>query len=407
MIAGLASGRTRISNGLVGDDADSMISGLRALGADIVEEAPPGAGGEWSVAGTGGALSAGPVVIDANLAGTTLRFLTAVAVLGSGGIELTGGPPLRRRPAGPLLDGLRACGASLRGSGDAGDRAPIFVDTREHPLGGRVKLDSSQSSQFATALLLVAPYFDHDLVLEHHGAGAWGFIDLTVELMVRHGGAVEAAEGSFRVSAGATYDPADERVPPDASAASHLFTLAIATGGEVTVDDLKRASGQPDWSVLSVFEEFGAQVSLSPGPDGSVTVAGPTHLRPVDTDLSEMPDQLPNIATLAALARGTSRIRGVGVTRFHETDRMAAVAEELARTGVQTELGHDEVIVHGGKASGGATFSSYHDHRMAMAMTALAAAVGDSHVDGADCVSKTYRAFWSDAAKLGLELRPA
>ena len=404
VIAGLARGRSRISNGLVGDDAQSMVSGLRALGAEIVDEASPGAPGEWSVAGTGGVLSAGPVVIDANLAGTTLRFLTAVAVLGSGGIELTGGAPLRERPVGPLLDGLRHCGASLRGSGKLGDHAPIAVEARKGPLGGRVKLDASQSSQFVSALLLVAPYFDHDLILEHHGATAHGFIDLTVDLMVSHGAAVEVAQNALRVSAGMTYEAADEHVPPDASAASHLFTLAIATDGEITVNRLQSALGQPDLSVLRVFEQFGAKVSL--GPDGSVTVTGAGNLRPIDTDLSQMPDQLPNVAVLAALAPGTSRIGGVGVTRFHETNRMAAVAKELAKVGVHAEVGHDDVIVHGGGASGGATFCSYHDHRMVMAIAALAAALGDSHVAGAECVSKTYRAFWSDAAKLGLRLRP-
>lgn len=404
VIAGPAGGTSRISNGLVGDDAESMVSGLRALGADIAEGETAGAPGEWSVVGTGGVLSAGPIAIDANLAGTTLRFLIAVAVLGCGGIELTGGAPLRERPVGPLLDGLRRCGASLRGSGKLGDRASIVVDSRNGPLGGTVKVDSSQSSQFVSALLLVAPYFDDDLILEHHGVSARGFIDLTVELMARHGGAVQEADDALRVSAGMTYEAGDERVPPDASAASHLFTLAVATGGEVTVDHLQRAVGQPDFSVLNVFEEFGARVTL--GTDGSVTVAGPAHLRPVDTDLTQIPDQLPNVAVLAALARGTSRIRGVGVTRFHETNRMVAVAEELSRAGVQAEVVHDDVIVHGGRARGGVTFSSYGDHRMAMAIAALAAAVGNSQIAGAESVSKTYRAFWSDAAKLGLGLRP-
>ena len=365
------------------DDADSMVSGLRALGANIKEDS---ARRGWSVVGTGGALSPGPIVVDANLAGTTLRFLTAVAVLGSGGIEVTGRAPLRERPVGPLLEVLPSCGACLSGSGEFGDRAPIVVKRRDRPLGGRVTLDSSQSTQFVSALLLVAPYFDEDLVLEQHGAGARGFIDLTVDLMARHGAAIEVAGNSVRVSAGTTYNATDERVPPDASSASHLFTLAIATAGEVTIKHLAEAASQPDFAVLEVFEQFGAGVVV--GADGAVTVAGPAQLRPVDIDLSQMPDQLPNVAVLAALARGTSRIRGVGVTRFHETNRMVAVAHELARTGVQTELGDDDVLVEGGRARGGATFSSYHDHRMAMAMAALAAAVGNSEVVGAECVSR-------------------
>ncbi len=402
VIAGLACGTTRISNGLAGDDAQSMVSGLRALGAGVVEETSPGAGREWSVLGTAGALSAGPIVIDADLAGTTLRFLTAVAALGSGGIELTGRAPLRERPVGALLDGLRSCGASLRGSGKAGDRAPITVDRPTRPLGGRVKLDSSQSSQFVTALLLVAPYFDEDLILEHHGVGARGYIDLTVELMTRHGAAVEVGEDAFRVASGTVYEAGDERVPPDASAASHLFTLALATGGEVTVKDLKSAVGQPDLSVLDLLEQFGGRVSSV--PDGAITVAGPEELRPVEVDLRQMPDQLPNVAMLAALARGRSKVRGVGVTRFHETDRMVAVACELARAGVHAEPGDDDLVIRGGGASGGVTFRSYHDHRMAMAVTALAAAVGNSHLAGAEAVSKTYPAFWSAARKLGLEV---
>ena len=402
VIAGLADGTTRIANALVSDDADSMVCGLRALGDSIIEDS---ARRGWSVVGTGGVLSGGPIVVDADLAGTTLRFLTAVAVLGCGGIEVTGRAPLRKRPVGPLLEVLRSCGACLRGSGEFGDRAPIVVGRRDGPLGGRVTLDSSQSSQFVSALLLVAPYFDEDLVLEHHGVGARGFIDLTVELMARHGAAIEVAGNVVRVSAGTIYNAADERVPPDASSASHLFTLAIATAGEVTVNHLAGAASQPDFAILKVFEQFGASVAV--GADGSVTVAGPAQLRPVDVDLSQMPDQLPNVAVLAALARGTSRIRGVGVTRFHETNRMVAVARELARTGAQTELGDDDVVVKGGRARGGASFSSYHDHRMAMAMAALAAAVGNSEVVGAECVSKTYPGFWSDASALGLQMQAA
>jgi 3-phosphoshikimate 1-carboxyvinyltransferase len=404
VIAGLANGTSRITNGLAGDDAESMVLGLGALGVTIEDESVSGASSSWSVVGNGGSFPARPSLVDARLAGTTLRFLSAVAALGHGDVTVTGQGPLLERPVGPLLAALRQCGAKVHGSGEFGLSAPVIVAGRSHRLGGRVAVDASKSSQFVTALLLVAPYFDDDLVLTHQGLGARGFIDMTIQLMGRHGVSVAESGNTFRVQAGDVYQAVDERVPPDASAASHVFTLAVASGGEVTVRELQLAETQPDFSILEVFEEFGAQVSREPA--GDITVAAPKRLQPVDVDLTTMPDQLPNVAVLAALAPGISHIRGVAITRFHETDRIAAIVNELGKVGVKVEVGEDSVAVHGGGPLKATTFWAYHDHRMAMALTALATAVGDSRIDGADAVSKTYQSFWSDAKRLGLHWTP-
>ncbi|HTW97136.1 MAG TPA: 3-phosphoshikimate 1-carboxyvinyltransferase [Acidimicrobiales bacterium] len=404
VIAGLARGTSRISGGLAGDDAESMASGLSALGVGVVEDSPAARSAAWTITGCGGDLAPGPTVVDANLAGTTLRFLTAVAALGSGGITITGRGGLLRRPVGPLIEALRECGAQLTGSGEAGDRAPILVGARVRPLGGHVTIDASQSSQFVTAMLLAAPCFDEDLVLEHRGLSARGFVELTIEQMRAHGALVEQDGEAVRVRAATAYQPGDEHIPPDASAASHLFTAAAASGGAVTVSGLERSSSQPDYEVLAVFEAFGATVARH--DDASVGLCAPSRLSPVEVDLGAMPDQLPNVAVLAALAGGRSRIGGVGVTRFHETDRIAAVAAELAKVGVLVESDDDSVVVHGGTAHGGVAFFAYDDHRMAMALAALAAALGDCTIAGAESVSKTYRDFWTDAAALGLRVGP-
>ena len=116
-----------------------------------------------------------------------------------------------------------------------------------------------------------------------------------------------------------------------------------------------------------------------------------------------MPDQLPNVAVLAALANGRSRVRGAGVTRFHETDRIAAVVEELAKANVSVEVGDTDVVITGGHTKGPAAFSAHGDHRMAMALAAFSAFVGSSTIEGADAVAKTYREFWVDASTIGLD----
>ncbi|HLI45503.1 MAG TPA: 3-phosphoshikimate 1-carboxyvinyltransferase [Acidimicrobiales bacterium] len=407
VVAALAEGRSLISGGLAGDDSESMVEGLRLLGAGVRElgTEPP----SWEVDGTGGRVGGpGPgasgLVIDANLAGTTLRFLTAVAALGAGGVTVTGRGGLLGRPVGDLLTALRSCGADVRGSGPGGDRAPVHVGARGR-LGGSVVVEAGSSSQFVTALLLAGPCMDEDLELEVRDLADDGFVRLTIEVMEHFGAEVDPLPRGYRVRAGAGYHGADYEVPPDASAAAHLATLALAVGGTVTLEALAAARSQPDYGfVTAVVAAAGGRVREEAG--GAVTVSGPRRLRPLDVDLRAMPDQLPSAAVLAALAPGTSVLRGVGITRHHETDRMAAVKEELNKAGVEVELTGDDVVVHGGTARPGAVLDSHGDHRMAMALAALAAAIGGCLVEGAGAVSKTYRAFWRDACALGLRALP-
>ncbi len=401
LICGLAVGTSEVTQGLASGDATSMANGLATLGATVSDGSRSRTRGRWRIEGNGGRLPSGPLVVDAELAGTTLRFLTAVGALGSGDILLTGRAPLLKRPIGPLLEALRCLGAEVSGSGRRGDEAPVSIGKRLRRLGGVIGVDASQSSQFVTALLLAAPYFDDDLVLHHRGLGARGFVTLTAEMMLRHGARVDLGNDIVRVAGGTGYLSGDEVVPPDASAAAHLFTLAVASGGSVRVVGLRAAWRQPDFAFLDVLERVGAGVDR--WADGSVTVSAPERLKPIDVDLTEMPDQLPNTAVLAALANGRSRIRGAGITRFHESDRIAAVVEELAKANVSVEVGDTDVVIAGGHARGPAAFCAHGDHRVAMALAALSASVGSSTIEGADAVGKTYGEFWVDASTIGLD----
>jgi 3-phosphoshikimate 1-carboxyvinyltransferase len=396
ILSALATGVSRIDGAMVADDSHHMVEALRALG--IVIEQLDAAGESWRIVGCGGEFpGTEPVTLNAGLAGTVMRFVSAAATLAPHVTTVTGRTPLLARPVGELLAALSSVGADVSGSGEANGFPPVTIRPRR-PIGGRVSVDASKSSQFASALAAVSPYFTEGLDLEVVGLEASGYFDLTVEMMRRRGAELERTATGLKVAPGG-YTALDDRVPGDISSASHLLTLAAATGGQVRVENLAGADLQPDMQVLDTLAAFGCDVAV--GADGSVTVTGPERLTPVTVDLSETPDQLPNIAVLAALAPGRSIIRGVGITRFHETDRIQAVERELAKVGVTAKSVDGDVYIDGGNAQPGATLTTYHDHRLGMAFASLGLAVGDVVINEADCVDKTYPQFWDAVEQLG------
>jgi 3-phosphoshikimate 1-carboxyvinyltransferase len=332
-----------------------------------------------------------------------MRFLAAAAVLTPEGATVTGQPPLLRRPVGPLVAALRALGATVA---DAGGGLPPVTAAGGGLDGGRATVDAGASSQFASAVLLVAPYARRSVVLTAERLGAAAYVELTAELMGRFGAVVApAGPAAWRVEADRPYRAADLEVEYDASAAAHLFALAAATGGQVTVTNAAAGTRQPDAALPALLAAMGATVAR----DGdALTVRGPELLDPVDADLSAMPDQVTTVAALAALAGGRSRLRGVGVTRGHETDRLAALAAELAKLGVAvTELPDGLVVAGAGpERLRPARLATWGDHRIAMALAAVAARLPGVVIEDPGCVAKTYPGFWHDLAAAGLVWRP-
>jgi 3-phosphoshikimate 1-carboxyvinyltransferase len=411
--AALAEGTSRLHGAQPSDDAEAMGAALADLGATI-DPAPdpagtashpaPGPAGfhGWTVLGSGGRLTSPDRPLDARLSGTTMRFLAAVATLTPGGATVTGQPPLLRRPVGPLVAALRALGADVT---DAGDGLPPVTAAGGGLAGGQATVDAGASSQFASAVLLVAPYARGSVLLRAERLGAGSYVELTAALMRDFGAAVEpVGPAAWRVEAGRPYRAADLRVEYDASAAAHLFALAAATGGSVTVTNTTPGTLQPDAALPALLEAMGATVTR----DGAaVTVRGPEALDPVDADLAAMPDQVTTVAALAALARGTSRIRGAAVSRGHETDRLAALAAELAKLGVAVRELAGGLVVRGAGPEGlrPARLATHGDHRMAMALAAVAARVPGVVLEDPGCVAKTYPGFWRDLAAAGLGWR--
>lgn len=392
VVAALAEGRSVLRHPLASDDSAVMRRAVSLLGAEVA-----GGSDAWVVSGTAGRLSSPAEPLRAGLSGTAMRFLTAVATLTPEGATVTADPPARRRPVGPLVEALARLGAKVHDH----EGCPPVQASGGGLNGGVVTVEAAASTQFASAVLLVAPYARNDVTLTVHDAGAVGYIGLTAALMREWGARVEHPDPTtWRVTAGRGYSGGDGTVESDASAAAHLLAFALATGGTVGVTNLEPATAQPDVGILDVYTAMGATVTR----DGAaVLVSGPERPAAVDVDLTGMPDQVTTVAVLAALADGPSTITGVGVTRRHETDRIAALAAELGKLGVDVDEHADGLTVHGGRAAGPARLATHDDHRLAMAFAALGARVGDVVIDEPWCVTKTYPGFWADAARLGVD----
>jgi 3-phosphoshikimate 1-carboxyvinyltransferase len=406
LMAALATGTSRLHSILRSDDTAVMMAGLSALGADLSDLSSPDKV-TLEIVGTAGRLTRPPGVVTAGLSGTTLRWLAAVALLVRGGVTLDGEAPLRKRPILPLLRALEALGAVVETDGG---HPPLRITAHGLP-GGPITVDAKESSQFATSLLLVAPYAEQDMSLAVVNLGAAGYVELTIEAMRRWGAGVvvePGKSGRYLVTAGRHYLAREEVVEYDASAAGHLFALAMATGGSVTVPNAV-ATRQPDAGLEQVFGAMGADVTRH-SQGGGVSVARTAGLKGIDVDVSRMPDQVPTLAVLGALAAGTTTLRNVSVARGHETDRVSSVARELTKLGANIDVlegaeGSETMVIHGGASLHGGVVDTYDDHRMAMALSSIAAVVPGVRIRDPGCVRKTYPRYWDDAAALGLQLR--
>jgi 3-phosphoshikimate 1-carboxyvinyltransferase len=397
LLAALAEGTSHIRRPLLSDDTDRMREALVRFGAEIETEAD----GSLRVTGTGGRIAAPKEPIDCGLSGTTVRFLAAFASLAEGETVLTGKPPLLRRPIAPLADALERLGAGVRYLGERGC-PPLGI---RGPLrGGAARVDASQSSQFLSALLLAAPLAKEDVVLEVKALISRPYIDMTRSSVAAFGGKIgDHGEGGFVIPSNQSYRARDYETEYDASSAAHLFALAAATGGSVTVENALPETLQADARFARYLEEMGCRLER----DGSrLTARGADSLRPLVKDLSDTPDMTTPLAVLCAYAEGESLLYNVEFARGHETDRLAATATELKKLGVDVTEERDGLRIAGGARRSG-TISTYHDHRMAMSFAAAGARTPGIVIEDPGCVSKTFPEFWRLLEEAGIALKPA
>ena len=380
------------------DDTALFLAALRRLGWTIAESD----GGERLRLAPPARLPEAAELACGN-AGTLLRFLVALVAALPGRWTLDGTARMRQRPVGPLADALVRLGAAVEWHGEPG--YPPLTVRGGLLAGGETTLDAGESSQYLSALLLAALAARAPTRVHVAALTSEPYVDLTLDLVRDWGGRIDRDGTAFTVHPGLV-PPASVVVEGDYSAAAYPAAAAALTGGEVALAGLRRASAQGDRGFLDLLAGMGAQVSWH---GEEVVVRGTAPLRAVDVDLASMPDQVPTLAALAPFARGTTRIRNVRHLRIKESDRLSAMASELARVGVRVEELPDGLQVPGCWAeapppTGAVTVDPWGDHRIAMSMALVGLRRPGIEVARPEVVAKSYPAFWDDL--LGL-LEPA
>lgn len=385
--AALAEGTSELTGALQADDTEAMVDGLGALGVQVERD--------WDrdrlvVHGTAGRPTADVAIVDAQLSGTTSRFLLPVAGLGDGLRRVDGAARLRERPMGPALDALRALGAELREVGGP-DHLPVEV-VGGTLAGGEVAISGDVSSQFLSGLLLAGPAMRTGLVVRvTTELVSRPYVDMTVAVMASFGVEVERPDDRTWVVEPQGYRAASYAIEPDASAASYCFAAAAVVGGRVTVEGLGTPSLQGDLDFVDLLAAMGTVVDRAAT---STTVRRDGPLRGIEADLSQISDTAQTLAVVATVAEGSTRARGIGFIRGKETDRIHAVVTELRRAGIEAAEDADGFTVHPGPPQP-ATIETYDDHRMAMSFALLGLRAPGIRIADPRCVTKTFPGYWT------------
>ncbi len=323
-----------------------------------------------------------------------MRFMTAICSLIPGSCRLVAGESLSRRPIEPLLQALRQLGVKCHA-----EVKSVVVDGGLR--GGTTEIPGDISSQFISALLLVAPLAEEGVTIRlTTPPESKPYLEMTLNCLAQFGITVKtAADLTEFVVPRQQYRPANYTIEGDWSSASYFLALGALSDG-VMVTNLKQKSLQGDKIMLNLLGDMGAHISSS---GDAVSLSG-TGLKAITANLSDCIDLLPTVATLAALAEGTSHLSGIERARAKESNRVTAVKEGLEKMGIRVTEERNRLTIFGGQPKG-ALIDSRNDHRIAMAFSILGAAIGDTVIEGAECVAKTYPQFWAALKQIGGEVK--
>lgn len=401
LLAALAGGRFCLRRFLESEDTKLMQTALRRLGVACQHDPEQATLHIQSQGGLPTKLQDAHLPIDVGTAGTVARFLTASLAASSLPVYVDGSPRMRERPMKSLIDALCQQGAHIRYQ-DKDGYLPIYIHSQTPLRGGDIVLQQVESSQFVSAVIFASLFAQKPTrVILPQGTPARPYVDMTLACVRQLGGQCQwIAADTIEVVPWQIQAKTQEQIyeiEPDASSASYFFALAAIYRSQASVPCLGTGSLQGDTAFPHILAKMGAHVEQTAT---STTVAGTGKLMGGQFDLSDMPDMTLTLAVTALHATGRTEIWGVEVLRHHESDRLAAAANELRKLGAQVEE-YENGLVIDPPASGpraNVEIHTYLDHRMAMAFSLA----GDVGICDPGCVNKTFPSYFDELARLGM-----
>ncbi len=385
--AALSDGLCTIRGALKSEDTELTLSALQQMGVkiDILDDATV-------IYGTRVNLQPAKQPIYLGNSGTSMRLLAGTAAIGKGEYILTGTERMMQRPIDDLIESLNAINVKVHCVNHNG--CPPLIITGGSVKGGATSVNCLISSQFLSALLLMAPYTQNGLeITVTHGPVSKPYIDMTVDIMQMLGVEVRREANrpynQFKIAGGQCYHAGEYDVEPDCSQAGYFWAAAAITGAAVKVNAIPENTRQGDLGLTKLFEQMGCKVILE--KDGITVVGRP--LKGITADMADMPDMVPTLAVAASFAKGVTVIKNVAHLKAKESDRLTATVNELTKMGVQASSSEDGMIIHGGNPVG-AEIETYNDHRIAMSFAVAGLKTPDVIIKNEMCVAKSFPNFW-------------
>jgi len=394
IIAALANGQSTLHGVSDANDTVILIRLLNKLGVKIERKEHT-----LIVKGNGGKLNSFSGELDVEDAGTVMRFLSALCCLIPGEIVLKGSERMHQRPIGGLAEALKQLNAHVSYTGKEGF-PPIKIK------GGTIKgsivhVDASQSSQFVSALLMIALVLQNDTEIICDGSlTSLPYIDMTLSVM-KHFGIEIKHEGykHYFIKGGQSYKATEYNIEADASSSTYLLALAALTGSSAEILNLAPNSQQGDSAFADILGEMGCTIHKG----STIKVTGVNELKAIKVDMSGMPDAAQTLAVLAAFAKGETTITGLNTLEHKETDRMNALQTELYRMDIESWIDNSTIRIKGGTPKG-AFINTYNDHRMAMAFAIAGTKIPGISIESPDVVRKSFPTFWNTLSSIGVKV---
>ena len=392
IIASLAEGKTILHNPLYSDDTKYMMESLEKLGIKFEKKEK-----DLIVYGNGGKFELKDnVELFCGIAGTTSRFLTGLLALFDKDVVITGEGKILERPIGELVEGLKQIGVKIDYLGNIGS-LPLKGNGKNIN-SNEISIDGSISSQYFSALMMIAPLLKNGLIINVLNKQiSKSYIDITIDIMKSFG--VEVINNNYNqyIIKQSKYKAINYNIEGDWSSVSYFACIGALHDGSIEISNVNNNSVQGDKNFVKLIEKAGGIVEYK--KNSIIVKKG--EITPIEVDMEQMPDTAMSLAVLLSFANGKSKITGLSTLKNKETDRLQALHQELKKISIESEIGDDYIIIHGGnnhKVVG--SIETYNDHRIAMSMAIAGTVIGDLEILKPEVVNKSFPEFWECLKKL-------